>query len=197
MCGSLLHCLYFFDTARYNHESLDLAGNHALRQEPPGRATQVSNNRTAGKPAVAPGELVRTDEACACIRTQPKAAETTAWRFITMTMTIHQDKAVRSGAPCIGGTRLTIADVVYALTYGGVTFSEATSYHPALERGTIIQCLKFCSSQDCKRSELQSYCEGCTLDATPIDLGEDAPENVWELAATKLKELGDEPMNTT
>jgi uncharacterized protein (DUF433 family) len=60
---------------------------------------------------------------------------------------IVSDPAVRSGKPCIKGTRMTVADVLEYLA-GGMTEDDILRDFPALVREDIRACLAFAADRE-------------------------------------------------
>jgi len=60
---------------------------------------------------------------------------------------ISVDPAVRSGKPCIKGTRITVYDVLEYLA-GGMTESEIVEDFPDLKAEDIRACLAFAAARE-------------------------------------------------
>jgi uncharacterized protein (DUF433 family) len=60
---------------------------------------------------------------------------------------IFLDAAIRSGKPCIKGTRITVYDVLEYLA-GGMTEDEILSDFPDLERDDIRAALAFAAARE-------------------------------------------------
>jgi len=60
---------------------------------------------------------------------------------------IATDPAVRSGKPCIRGTRITVYDVLEYLA-GGMTEDQILSDFPNLVREDIRACLAFAAARE-------------------------------------------------
>jgi uncharacterized protein (DUF433 family) len=60
---------------------------------------------------------------------------------------ISVDPAVRSGKPCIKGTRITVYDVLEYLA-GGMTESEILGDFPDLKAEDIRACLAFAAARE-------------------------------------------------
>lgn len=60
---------------------------------------------------------------------------------------ITVDPAVRSGKPCIRGTRITVYDVLEYLA-GGMSEDQILSDFPALTREDIRACLAFAAARE-------------------------------------------------
>lgn len=54
---------------------------------------------------------------------------------------------VRSGKPCIRGTRITVYDVLEYLA-GGMTEGEILTDFPSLSREDILACLEFAAARE-------------------------------------------------
>ena len=59
---------------------------------------------------------------------------------------ISMNPAVRSGKPCVKGTRITVCDVLEYLA-GGMTEDEILSDFPDLTREDIRACLAFAAAR--------------------------------------------------
>jgi uncharacterized protein (DUF433 family) len=106
-----------------------------------------------------------------------------------MSELINREPDRRSGAPCLDDTRLTVADVVFAIHYRHVDPKNAQSEHPALTELNIVACLEYCSSQKCRLGgDDQAFCEGCTLDKDLQDPDEE-PDDVWLIAKDLLDRI--------
>jgi len=57
------------------------------------------------------------------------------------------DPGIRSGKPCIKGTRIAVADVLDYLG-GGMTVAEILEDFPDLTSGTIQACLTFAAERE-------------------------------------------------
>ena len=102
---------------------------------------------------------------------------------------INRVSGRRSGAPCLDDTRLTVADVVFAIHYRGVDPKNAQAEHSALTESNIVACLEYCSSQKCcLGGDDQAFCEGCTLDKDLPDPDEE-PDDVWLIAKELLDKI--------
>ncbi|MFI5404060.1 MAG: DUF433 domain-containing protein [Planctomycetota bacterium] len=60
---------------------------------------------------------------------------------------ISLDPAVRSGKPCVKGTRITVYDVLEYLA-GGMSEDEILSDFPDLSREDIRACLAFAAARE-------------------------------------------------
>jgi uncharacterized protein (DUF433 family) len=60
---------------------------------------------------------------------------------------ISVDPAVRSGKPCVDGTRITVYDVLEYLA-GGMTEDQILSDFPDLTREDIRACLAFAAARE-------------------------------------------------
>ncbi|MCU0647672.1 MAG: DUF433 domain-containing protein [Gemmatimonadaceae bacterium] len=60
---------------------------------------------------------------------------------------ITLDPAVRSGKPCVRGTRITVGDVLGYLA-SGMTHEEVLTDFPSLARQDILACLAFAAEQE-------------------------------------------------
>ena len=60
---------------------------------------------------------------------------------------ITVDPAVRSGKPCVKGTRITVYDVLEYLA-GGMTEDQILADFPDLERQDIRACLAFAAARE-------------------------------------------------
>ena len=60
---------------------------------------------------------------------------------------ISIDPAVRSGKPCVKGTRITVFDVLEYLA-GGMSEDEILSDFPSLKREDIRACLGFAAARE-------------------------------------------------
>ena len=60
---------------------------------------------------------------------------------------ISMNPAVRSGKPCLKGTRITVCDVLEYLA-GGMTEDEILSDFPDLTREDIRACLAFAAARE-------------------------------------------------
>jgi uncharacterized protein (DUF433 family) len=60
---------------------------------------------------------------------------------------ITVDPAVRSGKPCVRGTRITVYDVLEYLA-GGMSEDQILSDFPALTRDDIRACLAFAAARE-------------------------------------------------
>ena len=60
---------------------------------------------------------------------------------------ISLDPAVRSGKPCVKGTRITVFDVLEYLA-GGMSEDEILSDFPSLTREHIRACLSFAAARE-------------------------------------------------
>ncbi len=60
---------------------------------------------------------------------------------------ISMNPAVRSGKPCVKGTRITVCDVLEYLA-GGMTEDEILSDFPDLTREDIRACLAFAAARE-------------------------------------------------
>lgn len=112
---------------------------------------------------------------------------------MNMSDTITRNVNMRSGAPCLAGTRSTVGDVVLWLYYEKLTLEEANhqakKYFPARTESNIKECLIYCSNRKCMLGGFQEFCEGCTLDKYPLEEGDEEPEDVWLSASTLLEKL--------
>lgn len=117
----------------------------------------------------------------------PKHLKTSFIRrvMIIMSNLITREADRRSGAPCLDESRLTVADVVFALHSGRADLDDCQPYHPSMTKVNILQCLKYCSEQKCMAGDASDFCEGCTLDKADTDPDVE-PENVWQLAKCLL-----------
>ncbi len=57
------------------------------------------------------------------------------------------DPAIRSGKPCIKGTRITVYDVLEYLA-GGMSEDQILADFPSLEREDIRACLMFAAARE-------------------------------------------------
>jgi uncharacterized protein (DUF433 family) len=60
---------------------------------------------------------------------------------------ISIDPAIRSGKPCITGTRITVGDVLSFLA-GGMTMAEVVTDYPELTEQSIRDVLAFAAKRD-------------------------------------------------
>lgn len=60
---------------------------------------------------------------------------------------ISTNPAVRSGKPCVRGTRITVSDVLEYLA-GGMSEDEILADFPSLSRDDIRACLAFAAARD-------------------------------------------------
>ncbi len=60
---------------------------------------------------------------------------------------ITLDPTIRSGKPCVRGTRITVADVLDYLG-GGMTVAEVLEDFPDLTAGDIQACLSFAADRE-------------------------------------------------
>ena len=60
---------------------------------------------------------------------------------------ISMDPAIRSGKPCVKGTRITVFDVLEYLA-GGMSEDEILSDFPSLTREDIRACLSFAAARE-------------------------------------------------
>ena len=60
---------------------------------------------------------------------------------------ISTNSAVRSGKPCVRGTRITVYDVLEYLA-GGMSEDEIIADFPGLSRDDIRACLAFAAASD-------------------------------------------------
>ena len=60
---------------------------------------------------------------------------------------ISIDPAVRSGKPCVKGTRITVFDVLEYLA-GGMSENEILADFPSLNREDIRACLSFAAARE-------------------------------------------------
>jgi len=60
---------------------------------------------------------------------------------------ITVDPAVRSGKPCIKGTRITVYDILEYLA-GGMTEDQVLTDFPDLRRDDIRACLAFAAARE-------------------------------------------------
>ena len=63
------------------------------------------------------------------------------------TQYIVVDKGVRSGKPCIKGTRISVSDILQWLSEG-ITISEILEDYPALEKVHIFAALAFAARRE-------------------------------------------------
>lgn len=68
-------------------------------------------------------------------------------RFMKWQERISVNPAVRSGKPCIRGTRITVYDVLEYLA-GGMTEDELLADFPDLTRDDIRACLAFAAARE-------------------------------------------------
>ena len=64
---------------------------------------------------------------------------------------ISTDPAVRSGKPCVRGTRITVDDVLEYLA-GGMSEDEILADFPSLAREDIRACLAFAAARERRQS---------------------------------------------
>ncbi len=57
------------------------------------------------------------------------------------------DPLIRSGKPCVGGTRITVADVLDYLG-GGMTVAEVLDDFPDLTAEDVQACLSFAADRE-------------------------------------------------
>jgi uncharacterized protein (DUF433 family) len=60
---------------------------------------------------------------------------------------IKIDKEVRSGKPCVTGTRITVFDVLDYLA-GGMTVSEIVREFPQLSEDSVRACLAYAADRE-------------------------------------------------
>ena len=60
---------------------------------------------------------------------------------------ISVDPAVRSGKPCVRGTRITVGDVLGYLA-GGMSESELLADFPQLTQADILACLTYAAERE-------------------------------------------------
>ena len=60
---------------------------------------------------------------------------------------ISVDPAVRSGKPCIRGTRITVGDVLGSLA-GGMSEGELLADFPQLTQDDILACLTYAAERE-------------------------------------------------
>ena len=64
---------------------------------------------------------------------------------------ISTDPAIRSGKPCVRGTRITVFDVLEYLA-GGMSEDEILADFPDLTRDDIRACLSFAAARERRQS---------------------------------------------
>jgi uncharacterized protein (DUF433 family) len=69
------------------------------------------------------------------------------FRAMDYRLRIVLDPAVRSGKPCVRGTRITVADVLDYLG-GGMTVAEVLEDFPDLKAEDIQACLSFAANRE-------------------------------------------------
>ena len=62
---------------------------------------------------------------------------------------IKRDPGIRSGKPCIVGTRITVYDILGWLA-AGMTFGEIIEDFPELKESDILACLAFAADREHK-----------------------------------------------
>ena len=60
---------------------------------------------------------------------------------------IDTDPAVRSGSPCIRGTRITVYDILEYLA-GGMSEDEILTDFPDLSHDDLLACLSFAAARE-------------------------------------------------
>lgn len=100
---------------------------------------------------------------------------------------IVRDSGVCGGAPSLAGTRLTCANVVYAIRASGRR--AVLQVHENLVEADLDAVVRYCAGQDCVGGG-DVYCYGCSLDARPSSEFDDPPEDVWTIAETLLNGSG-------
>lgn len=100
---------------------------------------------------------------------------------------------VAGGAPTLLGTRLTCANIVYAVHVDGV--EALLAVHESLTHADVVDAVEYCSTRSClQRDGEQTFCGGCTLDTRPYDDLDEPPEDVWMVARALTRRL---PRSTT
>jgi uncharacterized protein (DUF433 family) len=83
------------------------------------------------------------------------------------------------GSPRIAGTRLTCEDVVMGLCKEFIVRNYLKIYS-CLREEDILNCLQYCSTQQCVHNSVHRFCQGCTLSKNTVE--DEVMEDIWRRA---------------